>query len=166
MKYSRTAAFAAIVGLAVVGLGAQASLSGAEDGAGVYGMIDTLDPLVGSDWAPPVADPEVAQAAANGATVTDEPCTFGGRPGAPGSQIFRAPVSTTGHLVVTPSGNVSFVCHAAAEPKSFRPPLPSQALVIDGAPCFLPSGRRTSDSHLVVTPSLRVHLVCHFHPTS
>jgi hypothetical protein len=58
----------------------------------------------------------------------------GGRPGAPGSQIFRNPVTTTGHLVVTPSGNVSFVCHAAAESKSFRPPLPAQALVVDGAP--------------------------------
>ncbi len=166
MRYSRPAAVAAIVVLAVVGLGAQASLSGAEGGAQVYGMIDTLDPLVGSDWAPPVADPAVAEAAANGATVTDEPCSFGDRPGVPGSQIFRNPVLTTGHLVVTPSGNVSFVCHAAAEPRSFRPPLPSQALVIDGAPCFLPSGRRTSDSHLVVTPSLRVHLVCHFHPAS
>jgi hypothetical protein len=57
-------------------------------------------------------DPDVAEAAANGATVTDEPCSFGGRPGAPGSQIFPNPVSTTGQLVVTPSGNVSFVCHA------------------------------------------------------
>jgi hypothetical protein len=164
MRYSRSAGVAGIVALAVVGFGAQASLSGADEGAEVYGMVEWLDPLVGSDWAPPVEDPEVAEAAANGATVTDERCTFGGRPGAPGSQIFRNPVSTTGHLVVTPSGNVSFVCHAAADAKSFRPPLPQQALVVDGAPCFLPSGRRSSDSHLVVTPSLRVHLVCHFHP--
>src|SRR3954453_860376 len=127
-------------------------------------MLDAIDPLVASDSATPLDDPEVMQAAADGAAVTDEPCTFGGRPGLPGSQIFRRPMRTTGHLVVTPSGNVSFVCHAAADARSLRPPLPTQAVVVDHVPCFLPSGRRTNDSQLVVTPSLHVHLVCHVHP--
>jgi hypothetical protein len=53
MRYSRSAAVAAIIASTVVGLGAQASLSGADEGAQVYGMLDALDPLVGADWAPP-----------------------------------------------------------------------------------------------------------------
>jgi hypothetical protein len=148
--------------LAVLVSGVGASWSAADDP--VYGMLEAIDPLVGSDWATPLDDPEVMQAAADGATVTDETCTFGGRPGLPGAQIFARPIQTTGHLVVTPSGNVSFVCHAAANARSFQRPLPTQAVVLDGAPCFLPGGRRTNDSQLVVTPSLHVHLVCHFHP--
>jgi hypothetical protein len=149
----------------VLGSGVGASWSGADDPA-VYGMLEALDPAVGADWAPPLEDPEVTQAAADGATVTDAMCTFGGRPGAPGSEIFRRPIETTGHLVVTPSGNVSFVCHASADACFFQRPLPTQAIVVDEAPCFLPGGRRTNDSQLVVTPSLHVHLVCHFHPPS
>jgi hypothetical protein len=65
---------------------------------------------------------------------------------------------------VTPSGNVSFICHAAASAGSFVRPLPDQAIVVDPVPCFLPGGRRTNDAHLVVTPSLHVQLVCHFMP--
>ena len=119
-----------------------ASSSSGETVEGVYGTIDAVDPLVGFDWAPALDAPDVAAAAA-GATVMDAPCTFGDRPGgvfAP--QIFRRPIRTTGHLVVTPSGNISFVCHAAASAGSFQRPLPTQAIVGDRALCFLPSGQR------------------------
>jgi hypothetical protein len=164
MRGLRTRRVAAVAVVAVLGSGAGASWSGAE--GPVYGMLEAIDPAVGTDWAVPLEDSGVAQAAAAGATVTDAPCTFGGRPGVPGAQIFRRPIQTTGHLVVTPSGNVSFVCHAAADARSFQTPLPTQAVVVDNVPCFLPGGRRTNDSQLVVTPSLRAHLVCHFHPQS
>src|SRR3954447_9400061 len=111
-----------------LGWGVGASWSAADDP--VYGTVEALDPLVGSDWATPLDDPEAMQAAAGGAAVTDETCTFGDRPGAPGSQgLFARPIQTTGHLVVTPSGNVSFICHAAASARSFRRPLPTQAAV-------------------------------------
>jgi hypothetical protein len=153
-----------MIALAALGFGVHAARSGAEEPGEVYGTVEAIDPLVGFDWAPLVADPEVAEAAAAGATVTDEPCTFGDRPGVSDPDIFRRPIRTTGHLVVTPSGNVSFVCHAAANAGSFQRPLPTQAIVIDAAPCFLPNRRRTNDSHLVVTPSLHVQLVCHINP--
>src|SRR3954464_4406001 len=92
------------VGVLVSGVGA--SWSAADDP--VYGTVEAIDSLVGSDWATPLDDPEAMQAAAGGAAVTDETCTFGDRPGAPGSQgLFARPIQTTGHLVVTPSGNVS-----------------------------------------------------------
>jgi hypothetical protein len=165
MQYVRPARRAAIVVMALVGLAA-ASPAGAQEPE-VYGTVDAIDPLVGFDWAAPVEDPAIAAAAASGATVTDEPCTFGERPGIlDPAQIFRRPIRTTGHLVVTPSGNVSFVCHAAANPGSFERPLPTQAIVVDPVACFLPGGRRTTDSRLVVTPSLHVHLTCHFNPPS
>src|SRR5262245_61679731 len=106
-------------------------------------MVEATDPLVGIDWAPPIPAPEVAAAAAaDGATVTDEPCTFGDRPGVPDAQIFRRPIQSTGHLVITPSGNVSFHCDAAANPGSFQRPLPTAALVVDPVPCLLPNRRR------------------------
>ena len=165
MGYSRRTRVAAIAVCAAVGLSVQVPLSRADDPGGVYGTVEAVDPLAAPDWAPPLADPEVAQAAADGATVTDVPCTFGDRPNVLAPQIFRRPIGTTGHLVVTPSGNVSLVCHAAANAGSFQRPLPTQAIVVDGAPCFLPTGRRTNDSHLVVTPSLQVHLVCHINPS-
>lgn len=167
MRGLRPARGAAIAVLAVLGLGVHVSLSGAEDGAtAVSGMLDVVDPLASFDWATPVDDPEVAAAAANGATVTDETCTFGDRPTVERPQIFRLPIQTTGHLVVTPSGNVTLVCHAAADAKSFRRPLPTQAIIVEPIPCFLASGRRTTDAQLVVTPSLHVHLVCHFQAPS
>jgi hypothetical protein len=166
MQLRRPARLAAMVVLAAIGFGAQASSSGAEEAAEVYGTVDAVDALAGFDWAPPVEDPVVAEAAAGGAIVTDEPCTFGDRPTVQAPQIFRRPIRTTGHLVVTPSGNVSFICHAAANPGFFERPLPTQAIVVDPIPCFLPGGRRTLDSHLVVTPSLHVQLVCQFHPAT
>jgi hypothetical protein len=165
MGHFRPARVAAIVALAALGFGTQVSAWGADEPAEISGTVEAIDPLVGFDWAPPVADPEVADAAASGATVTDEPCAFGDRPGVVGTPIFRRPIRTTGHLVVTPSGNVSLVCHAAANAGSFQRPLPTQAIVVDGAPCFLPNRRRASDSHLVVTPSLQVNLVCHINPS-
>jgi hypothetical protein len=67
----------------------------------------------------------------------------------------------TGHLVVTSSGNITFICHAAAEARSFRPPLPESAIVVDPIPGFLPGGRRRNDAHFVVTPSLHLQLTCH-----
>ena len=167
MKYLRPARVAAVVVAGTVGFGAQTSWSGAEEPVeGVYGMVEAIDPLVGFDWAPPVQDPEVAAAAADGATITDMPCAFGDRPGVLDPQIFRRPIQTTGHLVVTPTGNVSLHCHAAADRGSFRSPLPTTALVVDPVPCFLPDRRRTNDARLVVTPSLHVQLTCHLQPAS
>jgi hypothetical protein len=164
MRYSRAARAAVIFALATLGFATESAVSGAEGSDDeVYGMTDAIDPLAEWDWAPAIRDAEVEAAAADGAVVTDAPCTFGDRPGTPIS-IFRRPVRTTGHLVVTPSGNVSFVCHAAADARSFQRPLPTQAIVVDRVPCFLPNGRRTNDTHLVVTPSLQVHLTCHVQP--
>jgi hypothetical protein len=97
--------------------------------------------------------------------VTDELCTFGDRPGVL-NPIFRRPIQTTGHLVVTPSGNVSFICHATASANSVQRPLPIQAIVVEPVACYLPGGRRTTNAQLVVTPSLHVHLICHFMPAS
>jgi hypothetical protein len=158
-----------IAGIAAVSAGAFAaagSVSGADETppATVYGTVGAIDPLAGSDWAPPVEDGEVAALAQGGATVTEERCGFGDRPGVLAPQIFRRTITTTGHFVVTPSGNATLVCHAAADQRSFQRPLPTSAIVVDNAPCFLPGGRRTNDSHLVVTPSLHVHLVCHVNP--
>jgi hypothetical protein len=156
----------AVVALAAMGLAAHASISAGEETAEeAYGTVEAIDPLVGFDWAPAIEDPLVADAAAGGATVTEEPCTFGNRPGVP-NPIFVRPIRTTGHLVVAPSGNVTFICHAAAEARSFERPLPTSAIVVEPVPCFLPGGRRTTNAQLVVTPSLHVHLVCHFQPPS
>ena len=167
MKRSAPARVVVLAMLATVGLAAQASLSGADDlEPEVYGMVDSIDPLAGVDWAPPIREAAVDEAAANGATVTSETCTFGDRPGVVGNTIFRRPVRTTGHLVVTPTGNVSFVCHAAADSRSFHLPLPTQAIVVEPVACFLPGGRRTNNAQFVVTPSLHVHLVCHVQPSS
>jgi len=166
MKYSRPACAAAVIAFATLGFGAQVSLSGADETAEeIYGMTESIDPLVGFDWAPPVEDDDVAAAAADGAVVTAAPCTFGDRPGVL-NPIFRRPIRTTGHLVVTPSGNVSFICHAAASASSFQRPLPTEAIVVDPVACFLPGGRRTNDALLVVTPSLHVQLICHFMPAT
>lgn len=165
MRYSRSARVAVIFALATIGCAAQSAVSDAEgSGDEVYGMTDWVDPLAEWDWAPPVPDAEVDAAAAEGATVTDAPCVFGNRPGTP-DPIFRRDVRTTGHLVVTPSGNASFVCHAAVRAQSLSR-VPSEAIVVDPARCFLPGGRRVNDAHLVVTPSLHVHLTCHFQPPS
>src|SRR5689334_22192973 len=100
---------AAVVGMLALGAQAAPADPAPEE---VYGMLEAIDPVVGFDWAPPVDDPEIAEAAANGATVTNVPCGFGDRPGVLAPQILRRPVRTTGHLVVTPSGNVTFICHA------------------------------------------------------
>jgi hypothetical protein len=162
MKRSLPARVLVLAMLAAVGLGAHASISGADEPQ-LYGTVDAIDPLVGYDWAPPITDPYVDEAAANGATVTTETCTLGDRPNAD-NPIFRRPVQTTGHLVITPSGSVTFICHAAADRGSIR--APGEAVVVDPIPCFLPSGRRTTDARLVVTPSLHVHLVCHLLPPS
>jgi hypothetical protein len=153
---------AAITALSACALAVPAALSGADEPppAEIFGTIGAIDPLVGFDWAPEVDDGTVALLATDGATVSDAPCGFGDRPGVLAPQIFVRPILTTGHLVVTPSGNVTFVCHAAASSRSFRRPFPTTAIVVDSAPCFLPGGRRTRDSHLVVTPSLHVQLVC------
>jgi hypothetical protein len=162
---SRPVRAAGILAMSACALGLAVPLSSADEPP-LSGTAESIDPLVGSDWAPPVDDGEVAAlaAAAGGATVSTAPCAFGDRPGVLGVPLFRRPIRTEGHLVTTPSGNITLVCHAAAQPGFFARPLPTSAVVVDGAPCFLPVGRRTSDSHLVVTPSLHVHLVCQVKP--
>jgi hypothetical protein len=161
---SRSLRVAGIAALSACALSAQVSFSDEPAPGQISGTVEAIDPLVGFEWAPPVDDGEVAALASDGATVTEEPCAFGDRPGVLERQIFRRPIRTTGHLVVAPSGNVTLVCHAAAGAGAFERPLPTSAIVVDGAPCFFPHGRRTNDSHLVVAPSLHVHLVCHVSP--
>ncbi len=67
---------------------------------------------------------------------------------------------TTGHLVVTPSGNASLVCHAEI-PKG-----PPQAVIIRDLPCGLGPGGFTGESHTVITPSGQVTLTCHLNGSS
>src|SRR4051812_5244547 len=160
---SRSLRAAGIVTMSAAALALAVPLSRADEPQ-LFGTAESIDPLVGSDWAPPVDNREVAALATDGATVSAVPCAFGDRPGVLGVPLFRRPIRTDGHLVTTPSGNVTLVCHAAAQPAFFARPLPTSAVTVDGAPCFLPGGRRTGDSHLVVTPSLHVHLVCQVKP--
>jgi len=138
-----------------------ATTAGADDPAPLAGIVTGVDPAAEMDWLEPIADPFVAQAAADGATVTEQRCVIGDVPTIDERRTFARPIRTTGHLVVTPSGNVHFVCHAQARTSNFFR-VPTEALVFDGLPCALPEGRGTTrDSHLVVTPSLQVHVVCH-----
>src|SRR3954463_3809380 len=98
MRSLRRGRVGVAVALAVLVSGVGASWSAADDP--VYGTVEAIDPLVGSDWAAPRDDPGVGRAAAEGGTVPDETCPFGDRPGAPGLQdLFAGRIQTTGHLV-------------------------------------------------------------------
>lgn len=78
------------------------------------------------------------------------PCTITPPSGSPAT-------STRGHTVISPSGNVTFVCHADSETR-----LP-QTIVLQDTPCVTPGGI-TLDSHLVASRSGQVSLICHVHP--
>jgi hypothetical protein len=84
----------------------------------------------------------------DGAVVSNVDCTIPLEPIVPGV------VETSGHFVVSSSGNFHLVCHGTTP----TPPVPS-ALVFE-APCTVPTGQATT-GHVVITPSGRVHLVCH-----
>ena len=130
----------------------------------LFGTVEPGETLVESDWGSPLPEPSVEEARAEGATVTRRPCIIRDRPTIEVPQLrpyLSRPVRTSGNFVITPSGNVHFVCHASV-PSPAR--LPSEAVVVDGAPCFLPNRRRTNDSHIVLTPSGRLTLTCHVTP--
>lgn len=81
MGFSRSARVAVMFALATLGCAVASEVSGAEGSDGeLYGMTDWVDALAEWDWATPVQDDEVDAAAADGATATDAPCTFGDRP--------------------------------------------------------------------------------------
>jgi len=71
-------------------------------------------------------------------------------PGLPPSSL----TTNSGHLVITPEGNVHLVCHfdtfVGAE----------ETVVVDDFPCFV-NGNLSSHSHVVLTKSGKAHLVCH-----
>jgi hypothetical protein len=120
--------------------------------------------VVEADWVAPGADVFVEEQRASGASVTSAPCIIGDRPTIEVPELrpyLRRPVATSGRFVVTPSGNVHFVCHASAPD---RARLPTDAVVVDAVPCFLPNRRRTNDSHIVLTPSGQITLTCHLTP--
>jgi hypothetical protein len=160
---SRPAALLLITALALL---VAPTFSAAEDPVApppteLFGTVDPGESLVESDWAAAVADPFVEDQRAQGATVTTAPCIVGDRPTIQVPELrpyLRRPVQTDGQFVVTPSGNAHLVCHTSV-PSPVR--LPSQAIVVDGAPCFLPNRRRTNDSHIVLTPSGELILTCH-----
>ena len=158
-RLSRTAGPAVIAALALLAVPA---FSAAEDPpAELFGSVDPGESLVEADWADAMTDPFVEDQRAQGAVVTSAPCIVGDRPTIEVPELrpyLRRPVRTAGQFVVTPSGNAHFVCHASV-PSPVR--LPSQAIVVDGTPCFLPNRRRTNDSHIVLTPSGELTLTCH-----
>ena len=102
-----------------------------------------------------VAGTSLASANGGGATVVkDIPCGIA-LPGMTPNAVF-----TTGHLVVTPSGNASLICHAEI------PEGPPRAVIIRDLPCFLGPVGVTGESHTVITPSGRVTLTCHLNGSS
>jgi hypothetical protein len=130
----------------------------------LFGSVEPGETAVDADWVRAEADAFVEEQRAEGASVTSAPCIIGDRPTieVPGLRPYlRQPVGTSGRFVVTPSGNVHFVCHASVPA---RTRLPANAVVVDGTPCFLPNRRRTNDSHIVLTPSGQITLTCHFTP--
>jgi hypothetical protein len=92
-------------------------------------------------------------ATADGAQQGETPCGIL-LPGVPPGAVF-----TTGHFVVTPSGNGVLVCHAEI------PAGPPQTVVIDDLPCSTPAGA-TTQSHTVITKSGQVTLTCHVNPSA
>ena len=103
-------------------------------------------------------DAEARAAGGEGAVVRRTRCRIEER------RVFRGPFSTSGRIVITPSGNVTLICHGRVTPRLLRTKV-TDAIVIQGGICTVPLvERRTRDSHLVVTPSLHVHLICHIHP--
>lgn len=146
---------------AIVLIAAPAMPSAAEEPAELFGTVEPGEAFVESDWADPMADAFVNDERAEGATVTSAPCIVGDRPTIEVPELrpfLRRPIQTNGQLVITPSGNAHFVCHASLASAAR---LPSQAIVVDEVPCFLPNRRRTNDSHIVLTPSGELTLTCH-----
>jgi hypothetical protein len=92
-------------------------------------------------------------ATAEGAEQGEVPCGIL-LPGVPPGSV-----ATTGHFVVTPSGNGVLVCRAEI------PEGPPETVVIDDLPCGTPAGP-TTKSHTVITKSGRVILTCHVNPSA
>ena len=102
--------------------------------------------------------PFVEDARAGGATVRTVLCRI------ENFRLFRTTLLLGGgHLVVTPSGNVTLVCHAQVPARLVRGGAPTQAVVVESGTCEA-LRFRFAESHLVLTPTLNVHVVCHLHP--
>jgi hypothetical protein len=103
---------------------------------------------------PPLARPSGGQAISStpGATVFHGTACQIPIPGQP-------IIVTTGHTVITPSGNAALSCHADSETH-----LAAQAQVLMDMPCFIKEAGFGTDSLLVATPSGHAVLWCHVHP--
>jgi hypothetical protein len=71
-------------------------------------------------------------------------------------------LSTTGRLVLSPSGTATLVCRGQLDPGS----APAAAVVIDDLDCALGEGGQVAESQIRVAPSGEVLLVCHNNPGS
>jgi hypothetical protein len=131
--------------------------TGAE-AAGTSASLAVDEEIVDSPAAFDAADNAViagAVAAASGATVTSTSCLI------QNPAIFRKTVRASGQIVVTPSGNLTIVCHGQVpSPSIVIGGAPSQAIVVQDGPCFF-GKRHLARSQLVVTPSMNVTFVCH-----
>ena len=97
-----------------------------------------------------MTDGFVAEQRAEGATLTSAPCIVADRPTIAVPEVrpfLRRPIQTSGQFVVTPSGNAYFVCHSSVTGIAR---LPTQAIVVDGAPCFL--AQPSADERLAHRP--------------
>ncbi len=69
-------------------------------------------------------------------------------------------ISTTGKLVITPSGTATLTCRGTLDPSL----APDRTVLITNVPCALGEGGTVGESHTQVTPSGEVLLVCHNNP--
>jgi hypothetical protein len=71
-------------------------------------------------------------------------------PGLPPSAL----ITNSGHLVITPQGNIHLVCHFDTFEGA------EETVVAHDFPCFV-NGTMSTGSHVVLTKSGKAHLVCH-----
>ena len=155
------AALLAAVAVAAAAATARADVLDPATGADAAATSDSLAPDAEIEDSPAAfddADNAViadAMSAESGATVRSTTCLI------QNPTVFRKVVRASGQIVVTPSGNLTIVCHGrVAAPSIVVGGAPSQAIVVKDGPCFF-GKRRLARSQLVVTPSLNVTFVCH-----
>jgi hypothetical protein len=135
------------------------------DSSNLTGLLESNLPLADNDLTTAVNDVLSADMEALDVTLADlnntqDPATVENVPicGISLGSVPPGSIFTTGHFVLTPSGNAVLVCHGQI------PVGPPMAVHVNNVPCFSPTppGLVTSDSHTVITPSGQVILVCHF----
>ena len=118
-----------------------------------YGIVEDFEPGGELTVLPGLGlEPEGIRS--DGATVTTETCTVRYPP------LFVRTIQTEGQLIVTPSGQVTLVCHVRLAPRDVRSPI-EQAVVVQEVPCRIGDDTSTRDSQIVLTPNLDLHVVCH-----